>query len=72
MEKGVEIMQGTVKKKTDKGFGFITPEDGSKDIFFHSNDLNGITFDEIQEGDTVTFNVENGPKGPSAKNVTKV
>ena len=55
----------------DKGFGFISREGGEKDLFFHSNDLKGVTFDEIQEGDTVTFEVVNGDRGPSAKNVTR-
>lgn len=65
-------MKGTVKTKTDKGFGFIAREGEAKDLFFHSNDLNGVTFDEIQVGDTVTFEVADGPKGQNAKNVTRV
>jgi cold shock protein len=64
-------MTGTVKKKMDKGFGFISREGEQKDLFFHSNDLRGVTFDELQEGDTVTFEVVNGDRGPSAKNVTR-
>jgi len=64
-------MKGTVKKKMDKGFGFISRDGEQKDLFFHSNDLKGVTFDEIQEGDTVTFEVVNGDRGPSAKNVTR-
>ena len=64
-------MTGTVKKKMDKGFGFISREGEQKDLFFHSNDLKGVTFDELQEGDTVTFEVVNGDRGPSAKNVTR-
>jgi len=62
-------MNGTVKNKTDKGFGFISREGEVKDLFFHSTDLNGVTFDELQEGAAVTFDVEEGEKGPSAKNV---
>lgn len=65
-------MTGTVKTKTERGFGFIAREGETKDLFFHSKDLNGITFDEIQVGDTVSFDVVEGEKGPSAKNVTKV
>jgi CspA family cold shock protein len=65
-------MKGTIKTKKDKGFGFISREGDSKDLFFHSNDLNGVTFDELQEGDEVTFEVVNGDRGPSAKNVTRV
>ncbi len=65
-------MKGTVKTKMDKGYGFISREGEEKDLFFHSNDLKGVTFDEIQVGDTVTFEVVNGEKGASAKNVTRV
>jgi cold shock protein len=62
-------MTGTVKTKTPKGFGFISREGETKDLFFHSNDLSGITYDQLQEGATVTFDIEQGPKGPAAKNV---
>ena len=65
-------MQGTIKTKTERGFGFISREGEEKDLFFHSNDLNGVTFDEIQVGDKVTFEVVEGEKGSSAKNVTRV
>lgn len=64
-------MNGTIKTKTDRGFGFITREGESKDLFFHSKDLVGVTFDELQVGETVTFEVVDGPKGPSAKNVKR-
>lgn len=62
-------MNGIIKKKTDKGFGFISREGEAKDLFFHSNDLVGVTFDQLQEGASVTFDVENTEKGPAAKNV---
>jgi len=65
-------MNGVVKKKTDKGFGFISPEGSDKDLFFHSNSLVGVTFDEIQEGDHVTFEEEDSPKGKNATNVQRV
>ena len=65
-------MTGTVKKKTDRGFGFISREGETKDLFFHSNDLSGVTFDDLKEGDTVSFDVVEGEKGPSAKNVKRV
>jgi len=65
-------MNGVIKKKTDKGFGFITAEGQEKDLFFHSNSLVDVTFDEIQEGDNVSFEVEDSPKGPNAVNVKKV
>jgi len=62
-------MNGTVKTKTDKGFGFISREGETKDLFFHSTDLNGVTFEELQVGASVSFDVEEGEKGPAAKNV---
>lgn len=65
-------MTGTIKKIVgDRGFGFITPEGETKDIFFHSKDLNGVAFEELQEGDTVTFEVTDGQKGPAATNVAR-
>ena len=62
-------MNGIVKTKTEKGFGFIKVEGEEKDLFFHSNDLKDVTSDQLQEGAKVEFEVENGPKGKSAKNV---
>jgi CspA family cold shock protein len=62
-------MKGTIKSKTDKGYGFISREGEEKDLFFHSNDLEGITFDELKEGAKVTFDVVDGEKGQSAKKV---
>lgn len=64
-------MQGVVKKKMDKGFGFIAVEGQAKDLFFHGNSLVGVTFDALNEGDTVTFEMEDSPKGPNAVNVQK-
>lgn len=64
-------MTGVIKKKTDKGFGFITVAGQDKDLFFHSKSLVGVTFDELNEGDTVEFDVEDSPKGPNAVNVKK-
>lgn len=63
-------MKGTIKTLTDRGFGFIAREGEEKDLFFHSKDLNGVTFDDLKVGDAVTFEVVEGDKGPSAKNVT--
>lgn len=64
-------MNGTVKTKTDRGFGFISRDGETKDLFFHSKDLIGVTFDELQVGDNVTFEVVSGEKGPAAKNVKR-
>jgi CspA family cold shock protein len=64
-------MTGTIKTKTDRGYGFIIREGEAKDLFFHSKDLNGVTFDELKEGDVVSFEVAEGQKGPSAVNVTR-
>jgi CspA family cold shock protein len=62
-------MKGIIKTKTDRGFGFISREGEVKDLFFHSSDLVGVTFDELQVGAEVTFEVVEGEKGPRAKNV---
>lgn len=64
-------MNGVVKKKMDRGFGFITPEGQEKDLFFHSKSLVGVTFDELREGDNVTFETEESPKGLNAVNVKR-
>ena len=64
-------MTGTIKRLTEKGFGFITGEGLAKDLFFHSNSLVGITFDELKEGDTVSFETEESPKGLNATNVQR-
>lgn len=62
-------MTGTIKTKTEKGFGFISREGEVKDLFFHSKDLVGVTFDELQVGATVMFDVVDSEKGPRAANV---
>ena len=62
---------GTVKWFNEaKGFGFITPEDGSKDVFVHFSAIQSEGFRTLSEGQKVTFESEDGPKGPQAKNVT--
>jgi cold shock protein len=62
---------GTVKWfNDDKGFGFITPDEGSKDLFVHHTAIAGAGFRSLAEGAKVSFDVEQGPKGPSAANVT--
>ncbi len=62
-------MKGTIKKVLN-GFGFITPEGETKDIFFHANDLNGVEFESLHEGDVVTFEMGTSDKGPKAEMVT--
>ena len=64
-------MTGTIKRLTDRGFGFITAEGLQKDLFFHSNSLVGVTFDELKEGDAVSFETEESPKGLNATNVKR-
>ena len=64
-------MQGTIKKLTDKNFGFISQENSNKDLFFHANELDGVEFSELREGDEVTFEVTESPKGPAATQVKK-
>lgn len=64
-------MTGTIKKLTDKGFGFITGEGLEKDLFFHSNSLVGVGYEDLREGDAVSFETEDGPKGLSAINVQR-
>jgi len=65
-------MEGTIKKLNEKGFGFITPEGADKDVFFHRNDLAGAEFNDLREGNKVTFEKEASEKGPKAVNVTLV
>lgn len=63
---------GTIARLTDKGFGFISLEGQEKDLFFHSNELVNAKFDELREGDKVTFEIGESPKGPNAIKVSKV
>jgi len=66
------MAEGTVKWFNDsKGFGFITPADGSKDVFVHHTAISGEGFKSLQEGDRVQYDVTQGPKGPQAENVRK-
>jgi len=64
-------MTGSIVRKKENGFGFIKPDDGGKDVFFHAQSLVDVAFDDLQEGDAVTFDVEQGPKGPAATNVRR-
>ena len=62
------MAEGTIKRLTDKGFGFISNESG-KDLFFHMSALNGCGYNDLREGQKVSFDESNGPKGPRAENV---
>jgi CspA family cold shock protein len=64
---------GTVKWfNDDKGFGFITPDGGGKDLFVHHSAINGRGFKSLEEGAAVSYDAEDGEKGPKAVNVTKL
>jgi CspA family cold shock protein len=62
------MAEGTIKRLTDKGFGFISTG-GEKDLFFHSSGLDGVSFDQLQVGQRVSFTEGRGEKGPRAENV---
>ena len=61
--------QGTIKRITDKGFGFISQQGSNQDMFFHSSAVSGIAFNKLREGQKVAFTIGQGPKGPRAENV---
>ena len=65
------MAEGTIKRLTDKGFGFIDTGT-NKDMFFHLSSLEGCTFEELREGQRVTYEEGHGPKGPRAEKVTPV
>lgn len=64
-------MEGTIKKITPNGYGFIGKEGSDDDLFFHANDLVDVSFEELKEGDKVTFEVEESDKGQNAVNVQR-
>ena len=66
------MQTGTIARLTDRGFGFIKVEGQEKDLFFHSKELVGVTFDSLREGDKVTFEVAQSEKGPNAIKVSLV
>ncbi len=67
------MARGIIKWFSDtKGYGFITPDDGSKDVFVHYSTIEGAGFKSLAENDTVEFEVEDGPKGLRATNVVRI
>jgi CspA family cold shock protein len=66
-----QMAEGTIKRLTDRGFGFIDTGSG-KDLFFHSSSLEGVSYDELQEGQRVSYTEGSGPKGPCAENVKPI
>ena len=66
------MAQGTIKRLTDRGFGFITQDGEDKDLFFHAKELQGVEFNDLKEGDRVQFEVSESPKGPNAINVSRI
>jgi CspA family cold shock protein len=65
------MAEGTIKRLTDKGFGFINTGNGP-DLFFHMSNLEGVRYEELREGQQVSYNPGHGPKGPRAENVRPV
>ena len=66
-----QTSEGTIKRKTDKGFGFIATE-GGKDMFFHSSNVESPGYDSLREGQKVSYTEGRGPKGPRAENVRAI
>jgi cold shock protein len=65
------MSEGTIKRLTDKGYGFIETDSG-QDIFFHRSNLDDVQFDDLYEGQKVSYTEGRGPKGPRAENVKPV
>lgn len=67
------MQEGTIARlNTEKGYGFISIEGQEKDVFFHTSELVGVTFNELHEGDKVTFELAESDKGPKAVKVSRV
>jgi len=65
-------MEGVIKTLTEKGFGFITVEGEEKDLFFHSNELKGVSYEDLKVGDKVSFEKADSPKGVNAIDVSRI
>ena len=65
------MAEGTIKRLTDRGFGFIDTG-GGEDMFFHSSNVESVSYEQLQEGQRVSYTEGRGPKGPRAENVTPV
>jgi len=65
-------MEGTIKTLNEKGFGFITVDGEEKDLFFHKNELKGVTYEELKVGDKVSFEKADSEKGPNAVNISRI
>ncbi len=63
-----KLAEGTIKRLTDRGFGFIDTGEG-KDLFFHMSAVDGVSFDQLREGQRVEYTAGQGPKGPRAETV---
>jgi len=66
------MQEGIIARLTDRGFGFIKRDGEEKDVFFHSSELKNVQYNDLREGDKVTFDISDGPKGPAATNVNRV
>ena len=66
------MQQGEIARIMDKGYGFIKVDGNERDLFFHSNELQNVAFDDLKEADKVEFEVTEGQKGPQAVNVSRV
>jgi len=66
------MQEGTIARLMEKGFGFIKVDGQEKDLFFHMNELVNARFDDLREGDKVSFEVADSPKGPNAVKVSRV
>ena len=65
------MAQGTIARVTDKGFGFVSQEGRDKDLFFHASELNGVEYNDLREGDAVTFEIGQNDRGEHATNISR-